>query len=430
MTNDPPPDPVPVFDCPLPNSVAGFMTRPCFFPTEHYYIIGDDGALYVVEAAGFSVATLAANDKFHGFALDKDAIWVQDGAILAKYDLTAFHGGGEISPLQAIDVTDANLQSAYSATTGSETWKEASVRLFRTQHSEAFAPPLVMANEKTEDSCSVYGMSAQGSVFGFNRSLTVRKVLALPPPDALKWRLEVIEETTYLCLPCDGKVSTLLADALIQKSVAVPKPIANAAAWIEIRNQADLPWRCVYVSGLSTLVTLLDPYVLSANITQGFGGTEMTLFDCGAVGWPTFGEAGTVLQPAPASLPSSDLSIPFSFVSFPWLALEAGKVVFYVVTTADPQSGNQPAPTDSPMRFQKWAFSLPLANDADPTRTGFGVREQWDAAYKVTQVQPTQMADAADSAGGDNLVRFPDLWTRTGTAVACISYGLSGEVAL
>jgi hypothetical protein len=406
-------DGAPLFSLELaPTHSADFMLQPWLIPgfTDQLVAAGPD-TLSVVMTEGFLIATILAAARFSGFATIDTDLYVLDGPVLLKYDISSLSSRKQVDgPDLAVNVQRRNSRR-YDPKTGGP-WSSAKAWLYP-QAGEtvpAYAAPLVAYGQ--DANLWVFVLGGDGSVRGIDTSFTTWVVGQHGVPDALLWRVELRDGepgANSLCYASENSIIALDATSasLPASPIDLPDVLPNGVAWARARNTAEAPVPFVVFPNAQHVVCGSGTFMCDAAYGDGI---TLTLFDFGADGPPQFGQAQIPANPAPAALPSAVLSIPDVTLAGPILLADDGDRKGAYVPVVDASGAT---------RLQRWRFAAPT-DDAV-------TRGRWNDAVTGVQVSPGYMealcpASAVPAGSWDP-------WTTCGIAAMCLPTGITGAFA-
>jgi hypothetical protein len=375
------------------------------FPGTQYLILVGEADFAVILNTGHLLYSQTATIGLSGAVAVGSDLYVLDGPVLMKFDMSSF-GAAAIpqGPTLAINVTRRG--SAPFDSTKGQSWAQAKAAMFP-QPGEVvprFAEPLAIAPAATT-AFAVYALGSDGIVRGLDTGFMIWALGAHGVPDELQWCVaDGPDGNPYLCYPSANAVLTLQpqSQSLQNASIAMPNPLANAAAWVRSTSKATQPSPSVNLPQAGRIVIEIGTAYCDAAIANGT--TQLSLYDFGTNGAPQFGQGKIPLNPPPATLPLAQLSIPGTLAGPPALEQSGSDVVAYVVVQ---QNGSA--------AFQQWRFADGV--DDEPTRQTWLGLYQGTAAPQIGFME-SLVGPAASTAW--------DPWTACGIAASCMAFGTRG----
>lgn len=356
------------FDLPLDTADArpSPFAQPLYFPSRNYLAFRCTSAIYIVTAegdeGGFLIATLPAVVGFQGWAANQDDLFVLDGPVLQKYNVSNINESMD-GPHMAVNV--GKPKRVYAR--GDQPWSTARAWLYGAPSLlGALSPPVVLPDEHDR---SVFVLQSNGSIYQFDKGLGAGTMVPQLTPDTLAARFETITTTgsqTYFCYAHDNQVVTLDPEHLRQSAVPVPDPLPSATGWVNKRNFAEAaqPWILMDPAGRfmppSLWVSRVDGHYCLTGPVVAPPNRSIVLVDCGASAWPRIGQGGLTATP-PSRMSSAAVNLgALQPAGVPWLRRIGGRYDAYLLArdaagVLHYQKWNLPALAPDPLLQRQWS---------------------------------------------------------------------------
>lgn len=378
------------------------------FPGTQYLILAGEADFAIILNTGHLLYAQTATIGLSGAIAVGSDLYVLDGPVLMKFDMSSF-GTAAIpeGPTLAINVTRRG--SAPFDSTKGQSWAQAKAAIFPRAGEVVprFAAPLAIA-PATTTSFALYALGSDGIVRGLDTGFMIWALGAHGVPDELLWCVaDGPDGDPYLCYPSANAVLTLQpqSPSLQNASIAMPNAFANASAWVRSTSKGSQVSPAVNLPQGGRVVVKIGTMYCDAAV--GSSATQLSLYDFGTGGAPQFGQGKVPLNPPPATLPLSQLTIPGTLAGAPALEQSGSDVVAYVVVR---QNGSA--------AFQQWRF----ADGVDDATT----RQTWLGLYQGTA---GPQIGFMESLVGPGATTAWDPWTVCGIAASCMDIGTRGDFA-